>query len=368
MATYGWRKARTVKEGLFAESERFSFVQAVRILERLYPQRTPVGEEIETGSEVVRFKSSPSLAFPPSEIRALRPPRAGGAAEMEVGFLGLAGALGPLPTSFTERILERVRRGDATARDFLDLFNHRLVSLFFRAREKYRPPLSSRPPDEGRVAGCLYALEGLGTPGLRGRMGVRDRSLLYYAGLLVGTQRSMVGLERMLGHYFETTARVEPFLGAWYSLSDDQLTRLGSTESETAGQNRALGSTAVLGRRVWDQQAVFELRLGPLTYRQLLELLPASPGYGTLCALVRFYVGDELDFRFRLVVAAAEVPATRLGRAGDARLGWSARLDSARAEPRLGGSGGSRLGWTSWLSTRTPDADDEQVRLAGVRA
>ncbi len=361
MAAYGWRKNHSVEEALFKESHLFSFFQAVRLLERLAPNRVPVGEDVDPQSEVVRFKSDPKLGFPASEVESLTPSRDEGPPEMKVSFLGLAGAQGPLPRAFTELVLSRARDGNSAPREFLDIFNHRLISLLHRGRKKYRPALDSESPDEGRLAGCLYALTGLGSPGLLGRMAVRDRAFLVYSGLLSGVRRPMVSLGLIVGGYFGVKAKIQPFCGGWHDLGADQQTRIGFF-----GQNQALGREAVLGRRVWDQEASFEICLGPLTYRQLLEFLPTSRGFSALCALVRFYIGNDLDFSLRMVVAAPEVPPTRLGRAVDTRLGWTTRLDrSGPAELRLGRSSGSRLGWTSWLRTREPATDDRQLTLRG---
>ena len=83
---------------------------------------------------------------------------------MTVNIMSLAGVLVPLPAWVSERDIERSTRGDGALADFLDLFNHRLLSLLYRAQKKYRPALDSRPPDRGRVANVLYSLIGLGTP------------------------------------------------------------------------------------------------------------------------------------------------------------------------------------------------------------
>lgn len=338
MAAYGWRKDRSVALGLFAEGHRFSFLQAVKLLETLHPEKDAVGEGAETSDEVARFRSAVRLDFAPTEVEAVRlPERPGEPVEMTVNFLGLAGgASGPLPAALVERIMGRVFQRDTALRDFLDVFNHRLVSMLYRARKKYRPSLTRRPPHEGPVARTLFAFTGLGTPGLRGRMGVRDRALLLYAGLLTGTPRSMVGLERMLAHYFAVPVEVLPFRGGWIWLETDQLTRIGPS-----GQNRVLGESAVLGRRVWMEQYAFELRIGPVGFERFRDFLPIGEAAGALAALVRYYAGDELAFRARLVLAAAEVPELRLGRAD-----------------------GPRLGWSTWLRTREPASDDEQVVLA----
>ncbi|HEX4955283.1 MAG TPA: type VI secretion system baseplate subunit TssG [Thermoanaerobaculia bacterium] len=366
MAAFGWRKKVSVGDGLFREGHRFEFLQAVRLLEVLAPERTPPAEGTDPQRETVRFSARVELGFPSTEITHLAPPPpTGGPAHMKVSFLSLAGEVGPLPLSVTERIRTRLSAKDGAFAAFLDIFHHRLVSLFYRGRKKYRPVVTTRPPDEGRVGRTLLALVGLGGPALRGRLGLPERTLLAYTGLLTGTARTMVGLERLLAGTFKVPVSVEPFAGGWLSLASEQWTRLGPR-----GQNQTLGIDACLGRRVWDQSHGFELRVGPLTLRGLLDLLPTGQAFRSLVALTRFYVGEEPSFRVRLVLAPEEVPSLSLGRAGDARLGWSSRLAPGgpgaparpeAAEPRLGARGGARLGWTSWLGRPSAGSPAEVV-------
>ena len=62
MATYGWGTQHAVADWLFAEAYRFDFYQAVALLERLYPERVPVGE----GEDRARksYASRPRLPWP----------------------------------------------------------------------------------------------------------------------------------------------------------------------------------------------------------------------------------------------------------------------------------------------------------------
>ena len=336
MATYGWGTHHAVADWLFAEAYRFDFYQAVALLERLYPERVSVGEGEDPGKEVVRFTSTVALAFPASDVADVTPPVDEGApAAMRVNFLGLAGSLGPLPPPYTELILERVGQKDTALRDWLDVFNHRLVSLLYRVRKQHRIGLDSLPPDHDQVSHYLYALLGLGTPGLQGRMPVKDRALLFYAGLVAQQPRSMVGLETLLADYFHVPVRGQQCDGQWQHLDADQLTTIGRS-----GRNQRLGRGVVLGTRIWDQQGKFTLHLGPLTLQAFLDLCPMGQGFHSLCALTRFYVGQAFDFEVRLTLKAAEVPVSQLSVVS-----------------------GPRLGWTSWLKTRECTADDAQVRL-----
>lgn len=332
MAAYGWRRRRPVDEGLFEEGHLFSFLQAVRLLETMHPERTPPGEGIDPAAEVVRFRSAVRLDFPPGDVEEIR--RANGhPAEMTVNVMGLAGVHGPLPPSFTELAMERAFSGDRALRDFLDLFNHRLVSLLYRARKKYRPALDPGAPGKGRIASVLLALVGLGTPHLPGRMGVQDRSLLPYAGFLLAKPRPTVGLVRLLEDCFGVRVEIAERKGSWHSLEAGDVTRLGTL-------NHALGVNTVLGSRVWDQAARFEVRLGPLSFDQFLSFLPDGHAHRPLAAVVRFFVREELGFGLRLTLKAGEVPELRLGR-------------------------GARLGWTSWLKTKPFECNDSQVRITG---
>jgi type VI secretion system protein ImpH len=331
---------------LFEEGYRFDFFQAVRVLERLYPDRHPVGRDANPAEEAVRFRSHLSLSFPPSAIyEVTRAQDGGGPARMTVAFMGLTGLLGVLPRHYTELLLERMRRKDEGLRDFLDLFNHRLISLFYRAWEKYRFPIAyeravSKGEGEDRFTSHLFDLIGLGTKGLRGRLEeVEDEPLLFYAGLLAQHPRSASALEGLLKDYFEVPVSVTQFIGQWLPLSEANRSRLGWGEV-----NNALGVSAVAGSWVWDQQAKFRLQLGPLTFTEFCQFLPSADGFRTLAAITRFSAGEECDFDICLILKADEVPWCRLG---------------GNSEPA------ARLGWSTWLKSREFTADAVDAIFAG---
>ncbi len=121
---------------LTTDASSFGFFQAVRLLGRLYPERRGVGLFGDPAAEVVHFSARPAIAFPPSELHAVDLP-SDRPARMVVNFMGLIGPLGVLPYNLTLLVAERARARDRALRDFLDIFQHRLVSLFYRAWEKY---------------------------------------------------------------------------------------------------------------------------------------------------------------------------------------------------------------------------------------
>ena len=211
---YGWGKNTAVEDGLFAEGHRFDFFQAVRLLEIIHTTSgehfTSPAQGADPTKEIVHFRSAVKLDFPASDIAQVKrkedftpreQPKA--PAEMSVNFLGLAGCLGALDIPSTELVLQRASHKDTALKDFLDIFNHRLVSLLYRIRKHHRVGLGAATPGSDLVARYLYSLIGMETPRLKGRMHVRDRALLYYAGILAQEPRSMAGLQRILTDYFQ---------------------------------------------------------------------------------------------------------------------------------------------------------------------
>lgn len=327
MATRGWGTDRPVADLLFAEGWRFDFYQAVRILEILGDGAAPVGEESDAAAEPVRFRSAVGFDFPASAVAevAADPPD-GEVPRMIVTFLGLAGAHGPLPPPYAELIIERLKRRDTTLRDFLDIFNHRLVSLMYRVRKRRRIGLDPRQPDETPFADHLRAIIGMATGGLAGRMAFPDRSLLFYAGLLAQAPRSLAGLEQILSNAFDVPVRGTPLIGGWFPLSPDQATEVG-----LSGRNNRLGRTVVLGRRVWDQQARVELRVGPMPFQKFWDFLPGNSACQVCREMLRFYAHDGFRFDLLLVLAPDAVPRARLSATEGSRLGWTSWAQSGGA-------------------------------------
>ena len=346
MAAESRRTNPSLEDELFSRGYRFDFFQAVRLLTRLYPDRKPIGRSAAPSDELVRLRSLLSLAFPPSAISEIRRPLGDGPVEMLVAFMGLTGPMGVLPRHYTELLLERVHAKDFAFRDFLDLFNHRLISLFYRAWEKHRcvigyeQTLIGRQPD--RFAQLLFSLMGLGTEEVRARLGDTDQRVLRYAGLLGQRPRSATALERCLSDYFEVPVTTKQFVGMALPLPEDEWTRLGSP-----GANNILGQTALIGTTIWDQQAKFVLRVGPLDLSGFTRLLPSGTAYRRLTQFTKLFAGPELDFSVNPVLKAEHVPECRLD-------------DSPQVAPRLG--------WTTWLKTRPRTHDADDVVFTGAAA
>jgi type VI secretion system protein ImpH len=251
---------------------------------------------------------------------------------MTVNFFGLFGPSGCLPLCYTELVMDRVRAGDYALRDFLDIFNHRAISLLYRAWEKYRIPATAERPENNRVLEHLLELIGIGAEGLRNRQNVRDEALIFYSGLFALQPRSATVLRQLLSDYFNLPVEIEQFVGAWYRIAEWDQCCLGVRDS----RSELVGHGAIIGDEILERGSRILIRLGPLTLAQYRDFLPGGylPGSSArkvLEEMVRFFAGDALDVDLQLILRSDEVPPCELGThdRDSPQLGWSTWIKSA---------------------------------------
>lgn len=376
----------TLEDRLYDRPTAFQYFQAVQILEMLKDENGRSRGKID---ELIRFKTFPSLVFPSSSVRSLRKrlfhvdkPH------IFVNFMGLIGPQGALPLHYTLKVLsvnKLVKEDDlftSPLLEWLDLFNHRFLSLFYQAWEKYRFPVIFA--QQARIAEraqtfvarqqsddftqALLCLVGLGVDATRHRLridatstemdsqseqeplaSVSDLGLLHYSGHLSGQLRHALGLQSMLSDYFGLAVHVEELTGQWLQLDESSQTRLTETS------NIELDKNVVVGERIWDFNSLFRLCVGPLNYDEFVELLPdPSPSaprksFFLLSQMTRFYAGSEFDFEVQLLLYGDQVPECTFAEPGDGVLG-------------------ARLGWNTWLrSDAMPDVVKDAVFAGDVR-
>jgi len=333
---------RELDEFVFANAESIEFFQLVRLLHQLYPERKGVGEySSRLDQEVARFAVPSTLAFPTGEVARLDRPNGDIPARMLVNFMGLVGPEGVLPLEYTLLVDDRARHRDNGLRDFLDIFHHRIISIFYRAWEKTHFYAARERGKPDRLSEHVADLAGIGVPEIQAALPLDADSLLYYAGLLAPQQRSAAALEQLIADYFEVDATVVQFTGRWYELETRTQCALGE-ERDEADQ---LGLGAVVGDAVYDPQAGVRIRLGPMSRQRYADFLPGAAARQTLRDLVRFFAGDHLDVELQLVLKADDVPSCRLGADHETPLA---------------------LGWYTWLHTSSRmsrDPDDTVLSL-----
>ena len=313
---------------LMAEPWRYQFMQAVGLLLRwLRQQGVPPEQALD---EVLRFRNSLSLGFPASQLERLSQQDDGRIA-ITPAFIGLLGNSGALPLHHTQGIANsQLAAGDDGASAFLDIFSHRMVTLFYQACGKYR--LEHRLATEARddQLPMLLALAGVASPGGHARAGNgAANAAAWYAGLLRNRPASAHAIAKVLADHCRIPIVLEQFAGAWDYLPQDRLSRLGSA-------NFVLGHGATVGLRLWRHDRRVRLHVGPVDEADLQRFLPHGDGAQALAQMLALFGAPSLQVEIRLVLSAACItPMVLNGNlARQRRLGWSTFLPGRQGQVR----------------------------------
>lgn len=314
---------------VFARASRMNFFQLCQLLERIAPQRDGLGTGDTPAAEPVRFRPFPKVGFPGTELAAVeydderphRPP------SVRTTFLGLYGVNAAMPPHLIDDIVLR-REGHEEVMAFLDVFNHRIATLFYRAWRKYRYAAGFERGGNDPMSRNLLCLAGFGLGDKAESAGLPSVRVLGLLGLLTQRTRTAEGLAGIVALAVPGAgAKVDERFPVWVHVDNRPRLGSGAHSSDEAGLSRG----HVLGRRVVDRGGAVRVTLSPATAAQAQGLLPGAPHHRELMSLLRVYLGTKADVVLRMEVSAAIAPLLRLG---------GTREDSAP---------GARLAWTTLL-------------------
>jgi type VI secretion system protein ImpH len=310
-------------ELLRRDAGRFSFFQIVRLAEAAGAGE--IGGRGSANDEQLRFRPELTLAHPTTDVASVERVEDPDGRErllVETTFLGLYGTMSPLPTFYTEDLLHE-HGEESLVRGFLDIFHHRLISLFYRCWKKYRHFVQFRAGARDDFSRRVMALTGLGMHGAEREMIIPPVKLLRYAGVLSQRPCSAASLRCILSDYFsDVPSEVTECVTRWVMIPQHSRCRLGRSAA-------TLGVDMQLGERMLDRSGKFKVELGPLAFPAFQSFLPGGTNEPILRELLRIATADLLAYDVELELMRAETPQTRL------------------AERGLG----SRLGQTSWLGS-----------------
>lgn len=342
-----------VLERLLSRSWEFDFFSAIWLLERhcVLGDRVPVGGRGPVADEAIRFRPHVSVGFPPTDIRRIAryvpSPGADPLYRVDSTFMGLYGVSTPLPLHYAIEILRSVepyrpaageqteaastdrlavgeRETDSTpVRDFLDIFHHRLLSLFYRAWTKYRYEVIFGMAGRDCITDYLLRLIGCPPEYDEAVLGLPPIRLIRYAGVWTQHPRSAVTLEGLLVDFWRHIGvEVQQFVGRWVPLNPRDMNTIGTSKCR-------LGVDLTVGEQVYDLSGAFRIVLGPVDWDSYVSFLPDASRWAQTRSLVKLFGPDPLSFTIEIKLYAREVPETRLASEGEI----------------------SRLGFTSWVRT-----------------
>lgn len=293
--------AVTPLDDLLDESGRYAFFQAMRLLRQQFPDEQSLRDH-------VRVRPALSLAFPDADIDHVRRDDSG-RYHIEATFFGLYGVTSPLPTFYTEDLIQEFMQGHSAMRDFMDILHASLYPLLYRAWEKYRLWLVVGEQNNTRRLQQLYA-----TIGIADAPPWEDVALamLPFAGNLSTFPRSALGLQGLLqGLLHGIAVRVDPCVTRSVSIPEEARTRLGE-------RAHVLGEDTILGEHVQDCAGNVDITIGPMPASDFHSLLPGAPLHERLRRVIAWYLPTPLRCELHLWLDDRVRQCARLG------AGWHA--------------------------------------------
>ena len=283
---------------LEAGGQGFSFFQALRLLRHHAP-------DVETFAARVHVHPKLSLAFPERDLDSVIL-REDGHYQVTANFFGLYGVTSPLPTFYTEDLIEERRVDRSAAKDFLDIIHEALYPLLFRAWEKYRLWLAIGEQNDTQRLEQLFSLIGLADP--TQREAIPDAFyLLRFSGVMSQFPRSAQGLETLVRGLLEgVPVEIAQCVARRIPVPEQDQLSLGA-------HGCTLGENSVLGHWVDDMSSQANIVIGPVNAELFRRLMPGQPLHRTLCAWVNLYQSAPVRCALTIKLEPGVGQSTQLG-------------------------------------------------------
>lgn len=315
--------APDVKKDLVARGPSFSFFQVMRLMKTLFAAKGKPGGGEGLPVSFLKLKPNLSLSFPSAGISSVTEPEPG-RFEVTANLLGLYGTCSPLPTFYTEELLDDEGNGEEAVRDLINVANHRLYELLFNAWTKYRSMVKILELHDKTALDRLFSLTGTDSASLSRELPYPEL-LLRYTGLLSMKTRSAKGLEALLTDAFGNLPfRIVQHVVRKGTIPEDQRVILG--------KSIRLGQTSNLGKSYRTGNGSFRIELGPLSRKDYERFIPGGKDLPLLTALTRLYLNQPLIFDIDVRMKSEEKSRTLcLGHKEGAKLGLDSWIFSGNS-------------------------------------
>ncbi len=322
MATTTGRPSADLKQRLLTKGKSHTFLQGVRLLRLLLRKQNGQSASPSETTRQIRVRPDLTLGYPREDIKSIEPdPFNEDRFLLTTTFLGLYGTSSPLPIFYTEDLLSEASDGNSVTRDFIDIVNSSLYSLFYRAWSKHQLLFNLEEEIDPALIEKMYCLLGIGDENFQKKL-PNSYSLLRYIGLTTQHSRSAEGLRALLSdHLEEPSFEIEQCVSHVATIPQDQRCHIGV-------QGCTLGENAYLGGEIMDRMGMFRIHIGPLDPAAYHRFLPDQGEYKRMEELIGFYLDQPLSWDVALNVDPKLVMPTRLGKGNWAQLGWDTWLFS----------------------------------------
>lgn len=324
MASENRQSNINIKELLLTSGNKFSFIQANRLLNLL------TKEEQASLQEQLRIRPELSLEFPGSDVASIEEVATenGSRYLLTATFLGLYGVSSPLPTFYTENLFQEAAEDNSLNREFIDIFNNHLYHSFFKIWSTHRLGYKLFEEKDNSYMFFLYSFGGLTNENVRNNIS-SEYNPLRYLGILGHFPRSAYGLKTLLSDLLNLRAiKIIECQDSLLPIPEDQQFSLGIN-------NCQLGENSHLGKEITSTNNAFTIQIGPISYDDYSQLLPNSEKFKLLHQSVNLYIDQPLIWDVELSIPGEEIPGITLGKINGAQLGYDSWLLDKKASRKV---------------------------------
>ena len=299
--------ATPVIEALGEKLPSINFYRFCQLIEQTNATLPPLGSTQDPKEDPIRFRPHRGMGFPVTEIKGTDKEdryRGNSTPSIRTTFLGLYGVTSPLPTSYLDDVAQH-RDGTEALTDFLDIFNHRLTTQFYRIWRKYSYPATFQAGGADETSQYLYGLIGLGIPGSANRVQAPLSRFLALLGTMRLPTRTAEGVGSLVALLApNTTVRIKPH--------DPRRIEQKSITALSCKQPLNLTNKPVLGQYAIDVNSQILIQLHTHNVEEARGWLPDGQLYQDLMTLLHVYLGARVNARLSLTLPRSLLPNAAL--------------------------------------------------------
>ncbi|MDC9768168.1 type VI secretion system baseplate subunit TssG [Proteus mirabilis] len=299
---------------------RANFYRFCQLLEKVSPQSPPLGTTDDIKDDPLRFRPWPGMGFPAGELRTVEQHSTKPELPLTVrtNFLGLYGIDSPLPTSYLDDIAQGVD-GTEVLTEFLDIFNHRIITQYYRIWRKYAYPATFEAGGTDATSQCLLGLIGLGIPGCAERIATPISRFLALLSTMRLPTRNSEGVKALISLLAPNTQAV---------INEYDIVKVPVDERTSLARHQrvSLATRPTLGKTAKDTTSRILISLTTYHPQEAQGWLPGGHLYTDFLVLLRVYLGYRSDACLKLTVPISILPEPRLQKTSRIQLGRTGLL------------------------------------------
>lgn len=285
------------------QTAQFNFYRFCQLVERTTHSRLGAGRTPD--SDPVRFRPSPQLGFPSGELKRTEadPDNPDLPPTVRTQFFGLYGVDSPMPTAIIDDVNQGRDGADAMAA-FLDIFNHRLTTQFYRIWRKYSYPATFECGGTDKISQSL-----IGLTGVAHSHELPSSRLLGILPHLLHPTHTAEGIAAVIRSQApDTVVNVFPHHPVTMPVTKEA--RLSLCDGMTLDQYPVLGDeTTITGY-------CSRVELSIENPDEVKGWMPDGQLKQDVMTLLRTYLGCDYDLQFWLTIPTRHLPIPRLGDQG----------------------------------------------------